>query len=334
MDYNRCGVPLLEIVSEPELRNSAEALAYLRKLREVLLYLGVSDCKMQEGSLRADVNLSTRSTGDKTGVRTEMKNLNSFKAIDRAIEYESSRQIDIRKRGGEIRQETLRWDDNKGISYGMRSKENAQDYRYFPEPDLLPIEISDTWLTDIRRSLPELAHTKRERYIHSFGLSEYVASVLTAHKNISDLFETVSVESGEPIETAHLLTGEIMRLLNQTNTLPEELSLDGHKLSYLITLVLNGKINRSAYKNTIEAVFTCNCDPEAYIIKNRLLIQNDGNLIAVAVDTVLMENPGAVSKYREGQEKVFGFLMGEVMKKLGSAGNPDTVRTALKKALS
>jgi aspartyl-tRNA(Asn)/glutamyl-tRNA(Gln) amidotransferase subunit B len=334
MDFNRCGVPLLEIVSEPEIRNSGEALAYLKKLREILLYLGVSDCKMQEGSMRADVNLSVRAAGGEMGVRTEMKNLNSFKAIGRAIEYESKRQIEALERGDKITQETRRWDDDKGVSYGMRSKENAQDYRYFHDPDLLPIEIDDAWLTRIESGLPELAHRKRERYARSFGLSEYEASVITVHKNISDLFETVSDESGEPLEAAHLITGEVMRLLNQTNTLPEELALDGRKLSYLISLVVSGKINRNAYKDAIEAVFTSDCNPETYIIENRLMIQNDESIIAEAVNTVLRENPDAVSGYRAGKEKVFGFLMGQVMKKLSGAGNPDVVRVALKDALN
>jgi aspartyl-tRNA(Asn)/glutamyl-tRNA(Gln) amidotransferase subunit B len=207
MDFNRCGVPLLEIVSQPDFRSSGEVLAFLEKLRETLLYLGICDCKMQEGSLRTDVNISVRPIGGEMGVRTEMKNLNSFKAIDRAIEYESKRQKEILKEGGLVVQETRRWDDDEGESYGMRSKENAQDYRYFPEPDLLPVIIDDAWLESIRESLPELACQKRERYRRNFGLSEYDATVLTTHKNISDLFEAVSELSGEPLETAHLITG-------------------------------------------------------------------------------------------------------------------------------
>ena len=334
IDFNRCGVPLLEIVSQPDLRNSREALAYLKKLREILLYLGVSDCKMQEGSMRADVNLSIRPMGGELGVRTEMKNLNSFKAIGRAIEYETKRQIEVLESGGHIVQETRRWDDDKSVSYNMRSKEDAQDYRYFPEPDLLPIEIEDAWLAHIKSSLPELAHQKRERYQRDLGLSEYEASVLTVHKNISDLFEAVSDECGEPLEAAHLITGEIMRLLNQTNTLPEELSLDKHKLSYLVSLVLRGKINRSAYKEAIEAVFTSNCDPEAYIVENGLMMKSDDSVISESVDSVLSENPDAVSGYRAGREKAFVFLMGQVMKKLGGAGDPDAARRILNEALA
>ena len=333
MDFNRCGVPLLEIVSQPDFRSGSEVTAYLEKLRETLLFLGVSDCKMQEGSLRADVNLSVRREGGELGVRTEMKNLNSFKAIGRAIEYEARRQIETLERGGHIVQETRRWDDDKGVSYGMRSKENAQDYRYFPEPDLLPLRIDDVWLHRIRESLPELAHQKRERYARVFGLSEAEAAVLTGHKNISDLFEAVSVTSGEALEAAHLITGEIMRLMNQTGTLPEDLCLDARKLSVLIALVLNGRINRGAYKETVEAVFTRGVEPEDYIAEKGLLMITDDGTVAEAVDMVLSALPGALADYRAGKDRAFGFLMGQVMKRLGGAGSPDIVRKALKDAL-
>jgi aspartyl-tRNA(Asn)/glutamyl-tRNA(Gln) amidotransferase subunit B len=288
---------------------------------------------MQEGSIRADVNLSVRQPGGELGVRTEMKNLNSFKAIGRAIEYEAARQIGILEDGGRVVQETRRWDDDSGVSYGMRSKENAPDYRYFPEPDLLPISIDDNWLKSVTDNLPELAHQKRERYAKVLGIPESEAQVLTVHKNISELFEKVSGESKEPLEAAHLITGEIMRLMNNTNTLPEDLSLDGQKLSALIKLVLSGKINRNAYKETVEAVFTRNVDPEAYIAEKGLLMVSDDNVVADAVKAVLSENAGSVADYRAGKEKVFGFLMGQVMKKLKGAGNPDTVKNILKKEL-
>jgi aspartyl-tRNA(Asn)/glutamyl-tRNA(Gln) amidotransferase subunit B len=333
MDFNRCGVPLLEIVSHPDFRSSNEVLAYLEKLRETLLYLGICDCKMQEGSLRADINLSVRQVGGEMGVRTEMKNLNSFKAIGRAIAYEAARQIEILKSGGQIAQETRRWDDDKGISYAMRSKENAHDYRYFPEPDLLPLSIDDTWLKNVKQSLPELAHQKRERYVRIFGIPESDADVLTVHKNISDLFENVSDKSGEPLESAHLIIGEIMRLMNQTNTLPEDLSLDGQKLSALIRLVLSGKINRNAYKETIEAVFTSDIEPEAYIVEKGLMMVSDDKVVIEAVNMILLNNADAAQDYRSGKEKAFGFLMGQVMRKLGGAGNPDMVRKVLKERL-
>jgi len=333
MDFNRCGVPLLEIVSQPDFRNAAEVLAYLEQLRETLLYLGICDCKMQEGSLRADVNLSIRRPGGEFGVRTETKNLNSFKAIGRAIEYETERQINILANGGQIVQETRRWDDEAGESYGMRSKENAQDYRYFPEPDLLPISIDNAWLERIKKSLPELAHQKRERYIRDYGLSEFEAYVITGHKNISDLFEKVSAQSGEPLESAHLITGEIMRLMNTTATLPENLSLDAHKLSKLVVFVSDRKINRNAYKEVVEAVFTDNVEPDDYIAQKNLLMISDDNAITAAVEAVIADNPEAISDYSSGIGKAFGFLMGQVMKKLGGTGNPAIVRKTLTKTL-
>jgi aspartyl-tRNA(Asn)/glutamyl-tRNA(Gln) amidotransferase subunit B len=329
MDFNRCGVPLLEIVTHPDFRSTAEVLAYLEKLRETLLYLDVCDCKMQEGSLRADVNLSVRREGEELGTRTESKNMNSFKAIARAIEYERERQIDLLEDRGQVVQETRRWDDDKGESYGMRSKENAQDYRYFPEPDLLPIDIDDAWLVRVRESLPELAHQKRERYCRDFGIPESEALVLTVHKKICDLFETVAQQSGQAVETAHLITGEIMRLMNNASILPEDLSIDAKKLSTLIALVTGGKINRGAYKETVEAVFTSNVDPTQYIAEKGLSMINDDSAVIEAVKAVIAENQDTVAEYHAGKEKVFGFLMGQVMKKLGGKGNPDMLKKTL-----
>ena len=334
MDYNRCGVPLLEIVSQPDLRNGGEVLQYLEKLRETLMFLDVCDCKMQEGSLRADVNISVRPAGGDLGVRTEMKNLNSFKAISRAIEYESARQIKALESGGEIVQETRRWDDDAGISFCMRSKENAQDYRYFPEPDLLPVEIGDDLHERIRQNLPELAHQKRERYRNEYGLSEFDASVLTGHKNISDLFESVTRLSGEPIESAHLITGEIMRLMNATNTLSEDLSIDERKLADAIDFVLSGKINRNAYKEVVEAIFTKDVPPKTYIAEKGLMMITDDCIFEEAAAAAIAENPGAVHDYNAGKDKAFGFLVGQAMKKLGGAGNPNLVRKSLQDLLS
>ena len=342
MDFNRCGVPLLEIVSQPDFRSAAEVVAYLEKLREILLYLDICDCKMQEGSIRADINLSVRRPGAELGVRTETKNMNSFKAIVRAIEYERERQIEILEDGGQLFQETRRWDDEKGTSYGMRTKENAQDYRYFPNPDLPPLHIDETWLTTIKENMPELAWQKRERYVHDFGISESATFVLTVHKNISDLFETLVQQNSEAnaassgniaTEAANLISGEIMRLMNNANILPEDLSIDAAKLTTLINLVTGGKINRSAYKETVEAVFTSNVDPQSYITEKGLMMLSDNNAITDAVKTVLAENQDSANEYRAGKEKVFGFLMGQVMKKLGKGGNPDLAKKALEDAL-
>jgi len=215
----------------------------------------------------------------------------------------------------------------------MRSKENAQDYRYFPEPDLLPMEIDDAWLDSVRKNLPELAYQKRERYCRDFKIPESEAVVLTVHKNICDIFETLAQKSGQAVEAAHLLTGEIMRLMNNAGILPEDLSLNADKFSTLISLVIGGKINRGAYKETVEAVFTDNVDPESYIAEKGLLMINDDNAVIGAVNAVITENQDSAADYRAGKEKVFGFLMGQVMKKLGGKGNPDIARKALEEAL-
>lgn len=333
MDLNRCGVPLLEIVSQPDFRGAAEVLAYLERLREILVYLDISDGKMQEGSLRCDVNLSVRRPGEDFGTRTEMKNLNSFKAISRAVEYEAARQTAILERGGAVTQETRRWDDDAGESYSMRSKENAQDYRYFPEPDLLPVHIDEAWLDNIKAGMPELAHQKRERYARDFGVPAFEASVLTGHRKISTLFEDMAKLSGSPQEAARLITGEIMRLMNALNILPENLNADAAKLAVPVRMAAEGKLSRNACKETVEAVFTQNVNPEEYIAKNGLLMKNDSAEAERAVRAAIDENPGAAADFRAGTEKAFGFLMGQTMRRLCGSANPELVGKALKEAL-
>ncbi|MCL2244760.1 MAG: Asp-tRNA(Asn)/Glu-tRNA(Gln) amidotransferase subunit GatB [Treponema sp.] len=347
MDFNRCGVPLLEIVTHPDFINedaanaAAEVTACLEKLRETLLYLDICDCKMQEGSMRADINLSVRRPGEDPGVRTETKNMNSFKAIGRAIEYEIGRQTEILEDGGKIVQETRRWDDDRGTSYGMRSKENAQDYRYFPEPDLLPINISGDWIAQVKENLPELAFQKRERYMRDYGISADEASVLTCHKNISGLFETLAQKSGAvfaanaassanaAVESAHLVSGEIMRLIKNANILPEDLNISTDKLVTLIGFVTGGKINRASYKETVEAVFTNNVNPENYIADKGLMMVSDDKAVTEAVEKIIAKNQDSAAEYRAGKEKIFGFLMGMVMKELGKGGNPELAKKIL-----
>ncbi|MCL2265016.1 MAG: Asp-tRNA(Asn)/Glu-tRNA(Gln) amidotransferase subunit GatB [Treponema sp.] len=347
MDFNRCGVPLLEIVSNPDFTNTSavkaaqEVTAYLEKLRETLLYLDICDCKMQEGSMRADINLSLRRPGGELGVRTETKNMNSFKAIGRAIEYEIERQIDILEDGGQIIQETRRWDDDKGTSSGMRSKENAQDYRYFPEPDLLPISIDDEWIAQVEKNLPELAFQKRERYMRDYKISSDEAFTLTCHKNISGLFETLvqkcsanaALTANTALEAAHLISGEIMRLMNNANILPEDLAINADKLTSLIGFVTDGKINRASFKETVEAVFTNDIDPEGYIKEKGLMMIRDDKAVTEAVEKVILANQDSVTDYRAGKEKVFGFLMGMVMKELGKGGNPELAKKTLEMKL-
>ena len=330
MDYNRSGVPLLEIVSKPDLHSADEVIEYLSNLRETLLYLDICDCKMQEGSLRADVNLSVRPIGGELGTRTETKNLNSFKAISRAIEYEIERQIDVLEDGGTITQETRRWDDDLGESYSMRSKADAQDYRYFPDPDLLPISIDETWLEQIRISLPELAHQKRERYV-SFGISDVDAGILTSHKNISDLFELLHKKTDNTRESSNLITGEIMRLIAN----PEDMqAIDTNKLSILISLVTDGKINRNAYKETVAEVLTNGVDPEAYVKEKGLLMIKDDAVVKTAVEAAIAANPKAVEEYKSGKDKAFQFLVGQSMRTLKGAGNPVAVKEVLENLLN
>ena len=335
VDYNRCGVPLLEIVSEPDFRSADEVIAYLTKLRETMMYLGVSDCKMQEGSMRADVNISVMPVGSaKFGTRTEMKNMNSFKAIYRAINYEAKRQIEVLESGGRVVQETRRWDDNKDASFAMRSKENAQDYRYFPEPDLLPIEIGDDWIKYTEDNMPELPEAKRKRYMSEFGLSEYDASVITAERQVAYIFEDTAALCGKPKEAANYVMGELMRLMSETGTLAEELEIEPKKIADIINFVSDGKINRSVAKEVFEAVFKKNVDPAKYIEENNLAMVDDTSLVEETVAKVIADNPKSIEDLKAGKEKAKGFLVGQTMKALKGKANPQTVNKVLNEKLS
>lgn len=334
VDYNRCGIPLLEIVSEPDFRSPDEVVAYLEKLREILLYLEVSDCKMQEGSMRVDVNLSVRPIGtEEFGTRTEMKNMNSFKAIQKAIRCEMKRQIEVLENGGAVLQETRRWDDGKGAGFSMRTKENAQDYRYFPEPDLLPVEISPKWIASIRNSMPELPEQKRARYRTNYGLSEHDAKILTSGKQLARLFEQASDLCGKPKEVANLIMVELMRLLSDSDTLLENLRLDGTKLANLVELITSDKINRNTGKEVLERIFFEDVDPQAYVEEHGLLMLNDDGLILNTIEKVLTEHKKSVEDLKNGKDKAFGFLVGQVMKALKGKANPQTVNAMLREKL-
>lgn len=284
--------------------------------------------------MRADINLSVRPAGtSEFGTRTEMKNMNSFKAIHRAIVYEAERQIELIESGGKVIQETRRWDDSKGVSIGMRTKENAQDYRYFPEPDLLPLEISDEWLGQIKDTMPELAETKRTRFVGEMGLTSYDAAMLTTAKPLSDLFEQTIAICKNPKETANLVIGEIMRLLNDTGTLPEDLAIDAAKLADIVMLTQDGVINRNVGKTVLEELFKGGADPREYIERHGLAMINDGSLIEAAVDEALASNPKSVEDYRAGKERAFGFLVGQTMKMLKGKGDPQIVNRILREKL-
>lgn len=334
VDYNRCGVPLLEIVSEPDFRSAAEVLEYLETLRAILQFTGVSDCKMQEGSLRADVNLSVRKKGEtKFGTRTEMKNLNSFRAIERAIAYEAQRQIDLLEDGEQVVQETRRWDDNKGISYAMRSKEDAQDYKYFPEPDLPPIEISEETIAKIRETMPELPQQKRERYTNQLGLSAYDASILLSDRAYMRLFEDTLALYDDPKEVANWIMGEGMKLLNDTATLPENMPLTPESLAAVIRMVKDGKINRGTGKAVLGKVFTDGVDPERYVEENNLAQITDLSALRPVIETVIAENEKSVSEYRAGKKQAIGYLMGQAMRALGGKAPAQEVQKILHELL-
>lgn len=334
-DYNRCGVPLIEIVSEPDFRSAEEVIAYLEKLKSTLEYLGVSDCKMQEGSMRADVNLSVRQTGsEEFGTRTEMKNLNSFKAIAKAINYEAKRQIDVIERGGKVVQETRRWDDNKDKSYAMRSKENAEDYRYFPEPDIPPIEIDDDWYNANLASLPEFADAKRARYVSEFGLPEYDAGIITTQKALADFFEETTAICNKPKEVSNWIMGELMRLLGENDAEAKDMKLTPKALATLIELVEKKTINRNKAKEIFAIAFKEDLNVAKYVKDNNLEQVSDEGLVKEIVDKVIENNPQAVDDYKFGNKKAIGFLMGQCMKELKGKGDPGVVNKLLSAALA
>ena len=334
VDYNRCGVPLLEIVSEPDFRSADEVIEYLEKLRAILQFTGVSDCKMQEGSLRADVNLSVRPKGQKEfGTRTEMKNLNSFHAIARAIAYESRRQIDLLEDGEAVVQETRRWDDNKGYSYAMRSKEDAQDYKYFPEPDLPPIEISDARIQEIRESMPELPEQKKRRYREELGLPEYDTEILTGNMAFVTLFEEAVKLCDSPKDVANWIMGEVMKLLNDTGTLPEDMTLAPEKLAVVIQMVKSGKINRGTGKTVLEKVFADGVDPESYVQENNLAQITDLGAIRPVLEEVIAANEKSVSEYKAGKTQAMGYIMGQAMRALKGKAPAQEVQKMLHELL-
>lgn len=334
VDYNRSGVPLIEIVSEPDMRSADEVIAYLEKLRLIIQYLGASDCKLQEGSMRADVNLSVREVGaPEFGTRTEMKNLNSFKAIARAIEGERKRQIELIEEGKKVVQETRRWDDNKESSHAMRSKEDAQDYRYFPDPDLTPVVISDEWLEEIRKRQPELRTEKLERYQREYQLPEYDAGILTSSKHMADLFEQTVSLCRKPKEVSNWLMVETMRLLKEEEKDPEDITFSPENLAKLIKLVDTNIINRTVAKTVFEEVFKNDTDPELYVEENGLKVVNDEGALRRTIEEIVAANPQSVEDYHNGKEKAMGFLVGQTMRAMKGKADPAMVNQIVKEIL-
>ena len=335
VDLNRSGVPLIEIVSEPDMRSSDEVIAYLEKLRLIIQYLGASDCKLNEGSMRADVNLSVREYGAKEfGTRTEMKNLNSFKAIARAIENERERQIDLIEAGEAVIQETRRWDDTKEYSYAMRSKEDAQDYRYFPDPDLVPIIISDEWMAEVKSKEPEFRDEKMARYISEFNLPEYDADIITLYKPLADLFEAAVQKGSAPKEASNWLMGETMRIVKDKGIEPDQVKLTGENFAKFLKLIENDVINKTVAKEVFEAIFDGGVNPEAYVEEHGLKMDNDTDGLKKIIEEVVANNPKAVADYQGGNKKAIGALLGQTMKATQGKANPQMINKILNEILN
>ncbi|MDR2505772.1 MAG: Asp-tRNA(Asn)/Glu-tRNA(Gln) amidotransferase subunit GatB [Oscillospiraceae bacterium] len=333
VDFNRCGVPLIEIVTQPDMRTADEVVETVRAIRAALAALGVSDVKMQEGSMRVDVNLSVREFGHEFGTRTEMKNINSLKSIARAVAGESKRQIELIETGKKITQETRRWDDNKDTSYAMRVKEDAHDYRYMPDPDLSPFLITEEQLTHIRRTQPELPEAKRLRYPKEYGLSAYDTDILISERTLCVLFEGAAEITRKPKDTANWIIGEVLSILKERGEPADELSLDKDKFARIITLVADGAINRAAGRRVLRALLDSDIDVDAYVKQNGLEAIGGASVVDDAVKKVVAANADSVAKFRSGSEKVFGFLMGQVMKELKGKGDPAALKKALEEAL-
>lgn len=334
VDYNRCGVPLIEIVSEPDMRTAEQAKAYVEQLKSILEYLEVSDCKMQEGSLRADVNLSVRPLGQKEfGTRTEMKNLNSFRSIVRAIESEAKRQIKEIESGGVIVQETRRWDDSKGISYSMRSKEEAHDYRYFPEPDLVPIVVDSEWLNKIKASIPELPEVRKSRYISRYGIPEYDASIITGSKSLADLFEKAADTCGNSKAVSNWIMGDLMRVLREKGMEASDIPFSAEDLAELVNLIDKGTISGTIAKKIFEKMFEQKKTPMEIVKEQGLEVVSDEGELTDIVRKILGANLQSVSDYKSGKEKAFGFLVGQAMKETKGKANPQIINKLLKDEL-
>ena len=334
VDYNRSGVPLIEIVSEPDMRSAQEVIAYLEKLRLIIQYLGASDCKLQEGSMRADVNLSVREAGEEGfGTRTEMKNLNSFHAISRAIQGERERQIDLLESGKAVVQETRRWDDLKGTSYAMRSKEDAQDYRYFPDPDLVPVSIDDAFLEEIRARQPEFRTEKMDRYKSEYGIPDYDIEIITGSKSMADIFEATVALGAQPKKVSNWLMVETLRLLKERELDPEDIRFSPEHLAKLIALAESKAVNSTVAKEVFELMFEQDIDPEAYVEEKGLKMVSDTDALRRVVEEVIAANPKSVQDYRGGKDRAIGFLVGQTMKAMKGKADPVTVDALLRELL-
>lgn len=326
VDFNRVGVPLIEIVSEPDLRSPAEARAYLEKLKTIIQYTGVSDVKMEEGSLRCDANISLRPVGQtEFGTKTEMKNLNSFRNVERALEYEQKRQAELLDRGEQVVQQTLRWLENENRTKTMRSKEEAHDYRYFPEPDLVRLHIDEAWKEEIRRSIPELPDARKARYMREFGLSDYDAAILTGSKAVADYFDMTVMEKADPKTASNWIITELLGYLNAEGKEIDEIKMKPVHLAGMIKLIQNGTISSKIAKKVFKEMLQTGKDPEQIVKEKGLTQISDEGQIKEIVVKVLSNNPQSIEDFKNGKDRALGFLVGQVMKETRGKANPQLV---------
>ena len=335
VDYNRTGVPLLEIVSEPDIRTPEEAKAYLEKIKSILSYIDVSDCKMEEGSLRCDANISLRPVGqEKFGTKAEIKNVNSFKAVQRALEYEQERQAEVLSEGGRIIQETRSWDDARGVTLSMRNKEQAEDYRYFPEPDLVPIVVDPAWIEEIRAGLPELPDARKERIISAHGLSAYDAAVITATRPMADYFDALIAAGAEAKAAANWLMGEVSKLLNACSLDIRSCPVPPANLAEMIALIEKGTISGKIAKTVFEAMWNEGKTAPVIVKEQGLVQMSDEGELGSIVEAVIAANPQSVADFNAGKEKAVGFLVGQIMRQTKGRANPELVNRLLKEKLT
>lgn len=335
VDLNRAGTPLIEIVSEPDMRTPQEAYAYLSKIKQIVQYLEICDGNMEEGSLRCDANVSVRLRGqEKLGTRTELKNMNSFRNVERAIHYEIYRQIELIEDGGEVVQQTRLWDTSKEQTRTMRSKEEAHDYRYFPEPDLPPIIVTDEMLNDIRAELPELADVRRKRFMEEFDMSEDDAVTITDSRYLADYFEEVSAHLGNPKAASNIVLSEVLRVLNEQSIDIREFSISSERLSQLVKLKLDDKINSSAMQEIFNEMLDDEKDPELLAKEMNLIQVSDSGFLDPIVDQIIQNNPDEVQRYKEGKKQLIGFFVGQAMKASKGKANPQLVKDLITEKLS
>ncbi|MCI0707526.1 MAG: Asp-tRNA(Asn)/Glu-tRNA(Gln) amidotransferase subunit GatB [Ignavibacteriae bacterium] len=339
VDMNRCGVPLIEIVSEPDIRSPRESYLYMHKIRQTVTYLGICDGNMEEGSLRCDANVSVRKKGEtKLGTKTEVKNMNSFRFVEKALEYEINRQIDLLESGEKIIQQTLLWDSNKGIAAPMRSKEEAHDYRYFPDPDLAPVFVDEKWIAGVKKTLPEFPTARRDRFVSEYKLPKYDADVLTAEKELADYFEGVVKNLVKKTDESFKLASnwtmtDVLRVLNEQHIVLRDFPLPPNHHAEMINLIVDGTISGKIAKDVFEEMLKSKDSPKSIVEKNGLMQVSDEGAIERVIDEILTNNKGQVEEYQSGKEQVFGFFVGQTMKAMKGKANPKVVNEVLRRLL-